>query len=37
MKEVLSLMVKLRKALLSQGDLCVRMAKMLALAQDEVA
>jgi hypothetical protein len=36
-KEVLSLMVKLHKALLSRGDLCVRTAKMLALAQDEVA
>jgi len=35
-KEILASMTKLRKALLSRGDLCIRTAKMLALAQDEV-
>ena len=36
-REVMSSITKLRKALLVRGDLCVRTAKMLALAQDEVA
>lgn len=36
-RDVLLCMTNLRKALLSRGDLCVRTAKMLALAQDEVA
>lgn len=35
--EILLSMARLRKALLSRGDLCIRTAKMLALAQDEVA
>ena len=29
-------MTKLRRALLSRGDVCVRVAKILALVQDEV-
>ena len=36
-KEILASMTKLRKVLLLRGDLCIRTAKMLALAQDEVA
>ena len=36
-REILLSISKLRKALLSQGDHCVRTAKMLALAQDEIA
>jgi len=36
-KEILSSMAKLRRTLLSRGDICVRTAEMLALAQDEVA
>ena len=36
-REILSSIGKLRKALLSRGDLCVRTAKMLALAEDEIA
>ena len=35
-REILSFMMRLHRALLSWGDLCVRMAKMLTLAQDEV-
>ena len=35
-KEILSSIGKLRKALLSRGELCVRTANMLAQAQDEV-
>ena len=35
-REILSSMMRLHRALLSRGDLCVRTAKMLALAQDEV-
>ena len=35
-KEILSSVTKLRRALLSRGDLCVWTAKMLALVQDEV-
>jgi len=35
-KEILALIVKLQKALLSRGDLCICTAKMLVLAQDEV-
>ena len=36
-KDILVSIAKLRKALLSRGDLCVRTAKMLVLARDEVA
>ena len=36
-REILLSISKLRKALLSRGDHCVRTAKMLALAQDEIA
>jgi len=36
-REIMSSITRLRKALLTRGDLCVRTAKMLALAQDEVA
>lgn len=35
-REVLVLITKLRRALLSRGEVCVRAAKVLALAQDEV-
>ena len=35
-KEILASMTKLRKAHLSRGDLCVRTAKIFALAQDEI-
>jgi hypothetical protein len=35
-KETLSSVIKLRRALLSRGDVCVRTAKMLALVRDEV-
>jgi hypothetical protein len=35
-KEILSSITKLRRALLSWGDICVRTAKMLARVQDEV-
>ena len=36
-REIMSSVTKLRKALLVRGELCVRTAKMLALVQDEVA
>ena len=36
-KEILSSITKLRRALLSRGDVCLRTVEMLALAQDEVA
>ena len=36
-EEILSSMAQLRRALLSRGEICVRTAKMLALAQDEIA
>ena len=36
-KDILVSMTKLRKALLSRGDICVCTAKMLVLAQDKVA
>jgi hypothetical protein len=35
-KEILSSVTKLRRALLSRGDICVRTAQMLALVQDEI-
>ena len=35
-KEILSSVTKLRRALLSRGDICVRTAKMLGLVQGEV-
>ena len=34
--EILSLMTNLRRVLLSRGDICIYMAKMLTLAQDEM-
>jgi len=36
-KEILSSVTKLRRALLSQGDVCVRTAKMLVQVQEEIA
>ena len=35
-KEILSSVTKLRRALLSRGEICVCAAKMLALVEDEV-
>ena len=35
-REILSLMTNLQRVLLSRGDICICMAKMLALAQDEM-
>ena len=36
-KEILASITRLRRAFLSRGEVCVRAAKVLALAQDEVA
>ena len=35
-KEILASMTRLRRALLSRGEVCVRTAKLLVLAQDEI-